>query len=165
MASKMHKFTGPIRWAQVFEDNRDMEGFEGAAADFGGQYSIQMKLDSDQWDKLKDTGSMKKGMQKDPDWVKFTRKHEGPFAAASGPPRVVTKDNRRWDYVDDGPIGNDSIAEVTVVIYDTKRRGIVGTRLEKVKILEHNEYVPEGEEEEDQVDPNEGRDADDEIPF
>jgi hypothetical protein len=38
-------------------------------------------------------------------------------------------------------------------VYDTKRKGIIGTRLEKVKVTKHVEYNPDEDEEEDEAPP------------
>ncbi len=37
----------------------------------------------------------------------------------------------------DGLIGNGSTVAVTLSVYDTSRKSIVGTRLDRVKVLEH----------------------------
>ena len=140
MASKLYRFKGPVRWAKVFEQNRDLEGYMGQAKEYGGEYSVDVQLDQNQLDVLNESGAGKK--DKD-GWVKFKRKHEGPFAEASGSPRVVKADNTLWDFLDDGVIGNDSVAEITVSIFTTKR-GHTGSRLEKVKVLEHKEYEGSG---------------------
>ena len=48
----------------------------------------------------------------------------------------------------DGLIGNGSTVTVTLSVYDTRRKSIVGTRLDRVKVLEH---VPPPSNDEDDV--------------
>jgi hypothetical protein len=143
MGTRIVKLRGIGYWAKVFEFNRDLTGYEGALADVGGQTSIDVDLDKDMYDLLVKSKSMKKGVQS-PDnegmtRVKFTRKWENQFSG--GPPTVVGPDNKPWDPDNQGLIGNGSEVLVELVVYDTKRRGIVGTRLERVKVLNHVEYV------------------------
>jgi len=38
-------------------------------------------------------------------------------------------------------------------VYDTSRKSIVGTRLDKVKVIVHNPYDPDGEDEADDTPP------------
>ena len=93
-----------------------------------------------------------------------------------GAPIVVKADGSPWDYDEDGPIGNGSLVEVILSVYDTSRKSIVGTRLDKVKVLEHKEYNPDEDEEEEEAAPPPKTTAkaapakkavieDDEIPF
>jgi hypothetical protein len=55
---------------------------------------------------------------------------------------VVKADGSEWDYDVDGTIGNGSTVEVIVSVYDTKMKSIVGTRLDKVKVLKLVKYIP-----------------------
>ena len=55
----------------------------------------------------------------------------------SGSPTVLKSDGTKWDMDIDGLIGNGSIVAVTLSVYDTSRKSIVGTRLDRVKVLEH----------------------------
>ena len=150
MATRKVKLTGLSYWAKVFADNRDLTGFEDALKDVGGQTCIDVDLDSDQIAKLRKSKSMKKGTESpdndDLTRVRFTRKWEDTYAG--GPPKVVKADGTTWDFDEDGAIGNGSTVEVILSVYDTSRKSIVGTRLEKVKVLEHVPYEPEEEEEE-----------------
>lgn len=146
MATRKVKLRGPIRWAKVFEENRDLRGFEGAWEEIGGAYTIEMGLDEDNFNKLKEAKSMKQGREEDGlRWVKFDRKHEGKFDWASGPPKVTKKDGTAWILSDDGLIGNDSEAEIVVSVYDTSRKSIFGTRLDRVTVINHVEPVYEEE--------------------
>ena len=33
--------TGPVEWSKIFENNRDMTGYEGAYVPFEGAYTLQ----------------------------------------------------------------------------------------------------------------------------
>lgn len=186
---KVVKIQGIAQWAKVFEENRDMEGFEGVYEEVDGAYTIDIFLDEENEAKLQRAGSAKqpkKPSESDYDAegnkYHFVRKHEGPFAEAGGPPKVLHADGTVWDFDEDGTIGNGSTVELTLVVYPTKipskklpkdqwRDGVNGTRLEKVKVLEHVEYVPDDEEEEEEpkvskkTASKKTEDLDSEIPF
>lgn len=174
MGTRKVKLTGIGYWAKVFEDNRDKTGYENALADIGGQTCIDMDLDGEQMEKLVKSKSMKRGSpSKDNDnmtRVRFTRKWTEQYGG--GEPDVVKADGTKWDYDEDGPIGNGSTVEVTLLVYDTSRKAIVGTRLDKVKVLEHKPYNPDGDEEEAAPAPaakpqikSKAVELEDEIPF
>lgn len=150
MATRNVELKGPIRWARVFKENRDMHGFEGAYEDHGGAYTIEIGLDDAQFKELKASGSMKKGREGDDGltWVKFTRKHQDRFEWASGEPKVVNNAGDAWDMEMDGEIGNDSEAIVSLSVYDTSRPSIKGTRLEKVQVVR---LVPKETKTEDRI--------------
>ena len=155
MATRKVKLTGLGYWAKVFEDNRDLTGFEDALKDIGGQTTIDMDLDGDMMDKLRASKSMKKGSgSPDNDGltrVKLTRKWEENYGG--GAPKVVKADGSEWDFDEDGPIGNGSVVEVILSVYDTSRKSIVGTRLDKVKVLEHVKYEPDEDDDDDRPAP------------
>lgn len=174
--NKVVKVTGPVQWAKVFEENRDMSGWDGSAAsEWGGTYTLDIILSPEEEKKLKQAGSARKIKdRKDSDIevegnkYSFSRKHEGPFEKVSGPPKVVKADGTAWDFDEDGYIGNESICELTLSVYPTKARdksgnviegkaGINGTRLDKVKVLKLETYERQDEGDE------EGEN--DEIPF
>jgi hypothetical protein len=174
MGTRKVKLTGYAYWAKVFEDNRDKTGFENALVEIGGQTTIDMDLDAENMDKLKKSKSMKRGSpSNDNDGmtrVRFTRKWTEEYGG--GEPTVVKADGTKWDYDEDGPIGNGSTVEVVLSVYDTSRKAIVGTRLDKVKVLEHKAYNPDGDDdEEEEVKPAAKAKApakmelEDEIPF
>lgn len=142
--------TGPIEWAKVFETNRDMTGYEGAYVDFDGAYTLQQKLDKEEFEKLKASQSSKKPNQKrlmDGELViKFERKHKVTrrdgtvLPQAGGAPKVTDADGTPWDADTNGLIGNGSTAEVTNLV--TIFKGSDGkqysrTTMTGVKILEH----------------------------
>lgn len=161
MATKFKEVTtvGPISWARIFEQNRDMEGYEGAYASCDGAYTVTQELAKDQYEKLKKAGSMKKPIQKRllEDGVlaiKFERKHTittksgEVIEKAGGAPKVVGPDGKDWDPDTDGLIGNGTLAEITHLIQTfpikdpkTGKDGEASrTAIMKVKILEHVAY-------------------------
>jgi len=142
------KLAGTAYWCRVFAENRDLTGFENALVDIGGQTSIDLDIDAVQAEKLKKSRSMKRGTQS-PDndgltRVKFTRKWTENYGG--GAPTVIKADGSPWDYDEDGPIGNGSTVEVVLSVYDTSRKSIVGTRLDKIKVVEHKPYKPEDDD-------------------
>ena len=140
MATRKVILVGIAEWAKVFEDNRDMKGFEGAYEEFDGACTIDMFLDKENMDRLIASKSMKKGS---PDAegrgtrVRFVRKFNTGRDWDSGSPTDLKSDGTKWDMDIDGLIGNGSIVAVTLSVYDTSRKSIVGTRLDRVKVLEH----------------------------
>jgi hypothetical protein len=175
MGTRRVKLRGLGYWAKVFEDNRDKTGYENALEDIGGQTTIDIDLDDDMVGKVRESKSMKKGKpsEENPGMTrfKFTRKWQEKYGG--GPPAVLNDEGNEWDYDEDGPIGNGSEVEVVLSVYDTSRKNIVGTRLEKVKVLNHIAYVPPtGEDDEEETPPSKQtkkkpvqQDMDDEIPF
>lgn len=135
---------GTCEWAKVFEDNRDMEGFEGAYKEHGGAYTINVILDSDNYTKLRETHTMKKGtVHEDGMNVKFIRKHDQKFTMKDGTeidnggaPTVWGPDGNEWSFEENGHIGNGSKVKVYLSVYGTSRKTIFGTRLEAVKVVD-----------------------------
>ena len=144
MATRKVKLTGIAEWARVFETNRDMDGFDGVYRDHDGACTIDIIMDDDNLTTLKASRSMKKGT---PDAegrgtkVKFIRKFNTGKDWDSGAPIVQKSDGSTWDISSDGTIGNGSTVEVELSVYDTSRPNIVGTRLDKVKVVDHVAYV------------------------
>mgnify|MGYP002260426711 FL=1 len=146
MATRKVKLSGIAEWAKVFEQNRDHKGYEGAYEDFDGACTIDLIIDDDNLNLLQASRSMKKGS---PDKegrgtkVTFVRKFDTGRDWDSGPPVVLKSDDTPWNLEADGLIGNGSKVEVHLAVYDTKRRDIVGTRLDKIKVLDLVKYVSE----------------------
>jgi len=144
MATRKIKLTGIAEWARVFETNRDMDGFDGVYRDHDGACTIDVIMDDDNLATLKASRSMKKGT---PDSegrgtkVKFIRKFNTGKDWDSGAPIVQKSDGSTWDISSDGTIGNGSTVEVELSVYDTSRPNIVGTRLDKVKVIDHVAYI------------------------
>ena len=150
MATRKVVLTGIGEWAKVFEDNRDMKGFEGAWEEFNGACTIDMILDDENMQILRNSKSMKKGTP-DPEGrgtrVRLIRKFETGRDWDSGAPVVTKSDGSKWNYEEDGTIGNGSTVQVTLSVYATSRKGIVGTRLDRIKVINHVHYQPEDEDE------------------
>ena len=144
MATRKIKLTGIAEWARVFETNRDMDGFDGVYRDHDGACTIDIIMDDANLATLKASRSMKKGT---PDAegrgtkVKFIRKFNTGKDWDSGAPIVQKSDGSTWDISSDGTIGNGSTVEVELSVYDTSRPNIVGTRLDKVKVVDHVAYI------------------------
>ena len=156
MATRKVELTGISEWAKVFEENRDLRGFEGAWLDTDGRCTINVILDDKEMAKLVASKSMKKG-KPDPEGrgttVKFDRKFDTGRDWDSGAPVVTKADGTRWNYDEDGIIGNGSTVEIKLSVYDTKRKDIIGTRLDRVKVIEHVEYIAPDDDDETEVVP------------
>ena len=141
--------TGPIEWAKIFENNRDLTGYEGSYVPFEGAYTLQQMLSKDEYAKLQAAGTQKQPNQKrlmDAELsIKFERKHKvtrkdgTELPQAGGAPKVTDADGSPWSE-DKGLIGNGSTAEVTNLI--TTFKGGDGkmysrTTMTGVKIIEH----------------------------
>ena len=112
--------TGPIMWAKVFEENRDLEGWEGTAKETDGKYTVNVILDEEQASILTDSGSMKKGSVTEEGLsVKFDRPHKAKLdwqqGKIDGPPKI-TVEGKPWTY-EDGIIPNGSIGDVVLDVY------------------------------------------------
>lgn len=145
MATTKITLEGKASWAKVFEENRDMVGFEGAYKPYEGAYTIQLELDEDNFNKLMATGAAKASKMKQKEVqklgsteIRLARKHKDRFDWASGAPKVMKADGSEWSFSDDGLIGNGSIVSVEVAVYTTSKA--TGTRLESVKVLDLVEY-------------------------
>lgn len=152
--------TGPIEWARIFEENRDMSGFEGMYEKCEGAYTVTQILTKEEYEKLKKSGSQKKPIQKrlmeGQLAIKFERKHlvkreDGTVLdKAGGSPAVVGPNGKPWTQ-EDGLIGNGTLATLTHLVSSfsvtDKETGKVSkvsrTTLTKVKILELVEYNKE----------------------
>jgi hypothetical protein len=142
MATRLVKLRGPAYWAKVFESNRDLTGYDNALADIGGQTTIDIDLEDKYMNLLHKSRSMLRGSESKDNpgmtRVKFKRKWQENYGG--GEPKIERPDGTPWDIEQDGLIGNGSMVEVTVSVYDTSRKNIVGTRLDKVKVLKHEQF-------------------------
>jgi hypothetical protein len=161
MAFKEVTTKGPIEWAKVFEENREMSGYEGAYEECEGAYTLVQVLSKEEFEKLKKAGTMKKPIQKrlmDGEIaIKFERKHlvktkDGKeIPQAGGAPKVIGPNGKRWNLEEDGLLGNGTIAEVTNLINTFKGQDgktVARTTITKVKVIEHVPYVREEADEE-----------------
>jgi hypothetical protein len=64
MAYKEVITVGSIEWAKVFENNRDMKGFDDEYAKTDGAYVVDQVLSKEEYAKLTAAGSQKKPKQK-----------------------------------------------------------------------------------------------------
>jgi hypothetical protein len=171
MGTRKVKLAGKAYWARVFAENRDLTGYEDALKDVGGQCTIDVDLNKDNFALLEKSKSMLRGRPSDDNpghtRVKFKRKWEEQFGG--GAPTVVKADGSTWDWDMDGPIGNGSDVEIIIHVYDTSRKSIIGTRLEKVKVVNHVKYEREDDAWEAPKQAEQSKkttaDLDDEIPF
>ncbi len=150
MATRRITLTGISQWAKVFEQNRDLTGYkptpdvEGSYEPYDGACTIDVILDEANMKKLQASKSMKKGKPDDEgrgQRVTFDRKFKTNNDWECGPPLVLKSDGTAWNFDDDGTIGNGSTVEVHLSVFDIKKYASVGTRLEKVKVTEHVEYI------------------------
>lgn len=173
MATRIVKLKGIAYWAKVFPENRDLTGFEDSLVDVGGQTTIDIDLDPMEMAKLQKSKSMKKGSPS-PDnegltRVKFTRKWQEQYGG--GAPIVKKADGTLWDFDVDGYIGNGSAVEIVLSVYDTSRKNIVGTRLDKVKVIDLVKYARDDDDDDVQQEAPKAKAKaeveleDDEIPF
>jgi len=150
MATRKVKLTGIAEWAKVFPEIRDLTGYKPTPDAIGtyeatdGACTINVIMDQENYDKLKATKSMKVGKD-DPEGrgkrVALHRPYQTKNDWDGGPPLVLKSDGTVWDYSIDGTIGNGSLVEVYLAVYDIPKYGSTGTRLDKVKVLEHVEYI------------------------
>lgn len=153
MATRFIELEGEIRWAKVFEENRDLTGYMGAAEATDGQLSVDMVLEDKEFQKLVDAGSAKKGRKEDDGRMSVTLKrpwNKPGMEWACGPIDVWAPDGLRWNYNEDGQIWNGSKGIVKVSVYDIKSFSNTGTRLEALTVLEVKEpEAPSGAVEEE----------------
>lgn len=143
MGTRKVVVTGKGYWMKVFEQNRDLTGFNDALKDIGGQCVMDIDLTSEEVDKLKRAKFMSAG-KPSPEGNGLTRmklKRKWTEEYGGGAPEVLKADGTPWNYEVDGAIGNGSTVAAIVYVYDTKAKGIYGARLEKIKVLEHIPYV------------------------
>ena len=142
--------TGIAQLAKVFEENRDLEGYQGQWKDTDGRCTINVILDKDNYAKVKNAGCMSNGKE-DPQGrgtdIKFSRKFDTPNDWDGGAPSVYKSDGSLWNFETDGVIGNGSEVLVELDIYKNKNYGTTTTRLERVKVLKHMEYDSSAEKE------------------
>ena len=149
------KTTGPVQWAKVFEFNREKDGYNGSYKECDGAYTINQKLSKEEFNKLKEAGSLKKPIQKfllDGEIVvKHERKHLIPAAPqAGGAPLVIDRYGREWDTDNWGLIGNDSVCEIESLVTkfeitdeNGNKKPVARTTMKVVKVLEAKIYNSE----------------------
>lgn len=173
MGTRKVVVTGTGYWMRVFEQNRDLTGYEDALKDIGGQCVMDIDLDSEEMAKLKKAKFMSDGKAStdNPGKTRVRLKRKWTENYGGGAPEVIKADNTKWNYEEDGPIGNGSKVAAIIHVYDTARKGIFGARLEKIKVLEHIPYEKDdfagvGQTEPEKKAPVQSREElDDDIPF
>ena len=139
MATRKVKLTGTAEWAKVFEQNRDLKGFEGAYEAHDGACTIDLLMDEGNVAALEASRSIKnpKDMGNGIYKAKFVRKFNTGRDWDSGAPSVVNASGDPWSFDHDGPIGNGSTVEVMLSVYDTSYKNRPGTRLDSVRVINH----------------------------
>jgi len=171
--------SGPVMYARVFENNRDLTGFEGQNEQYDGMYEISVGVPSNQkefkkimsWNRMyapkttedKNFGE-DKGAVEGMSYFKFKRKHKHVTKAGKiiqewgGPPKIVGPDGKTpWDT--SVKLGNGT--EVTIKLNVDKPEGskITYVRLEGIRIDKHVPVVEAATASEPDVDMS------DDIPF
>ena len=145
MAARLVTVKGIAEWAKVFPETRDMEGYDGAFKEHDGACTIDIIMKDDDVNRLLAAGCARRPKD-DPEGrgkkVRFERKYDTGQDWNSGPPVVTKSDGTPWNLQEDGIIGNGSMVEADITIFDTKRK-ICGSRLDRVKVLNHVVYNSE----------------------
>lgn len=136
---------GTIEWARVFEETRDMKGFDDEYVKTDGAYTVDQVLSKEEYQKLVNAGSQKKPKNKrlmDGEIVikmmrphRVTKRDGTELPQAGGAPEVTDADGN--PIVD--LIGNGSKAEITNLISTFKGQDgkvYARTTMTKIKILE-----------------------------
>lgn len=132
---------GEFQFAKVFEDNRDMKGFQGAYESCNGACTVEFIMDKENAKALEAAGSQKKTKELEDGrkQVKLVRKWDAPYTYG-GAPQVARADGTAWDQETDGLIGNGSRGVAYVTVYETKT-GLKGTRLDGIQVIDLVEFT------------------------
>ena len=153
--SKYGVFEGELYYARVFEEDIDTSEYHEKTQ---GQYNVMfVPKDSDEINRMVSMGfpetAMGKQMIKAYDiaggrvGMKLKRANVNSKVEAFGGAPGVTKGttNTPWDFVEDGALGNGTVAKVKISIYVKGETTIV--RLEKIGVIEHVPYTEMAEAE------------------
>lgn len=182
-ASETHFLSGKAMYARVFENNRDMEGYEGAYRAHEGMYEVMLGVPTDgddhklimSWNKmyepkhLGDKGfEAERGAVEGVSYFRFKRKHKHVIGSGKeipewgGQPKIVMKDGKTpWDTSVLIGNGSDLTLKLNVFKMDAKRAIV---RLEGIRV-DNLVEAPEREKTEDDQTTAAGVDSDDDIPF
>ena len=144
--TKYGVFEGELFYARVFTDNMDDSEFHEKT---NGQFNVVfVPKDSDEVNRMIDLGfpevSMGNKMIKTFDVaggrvgmkLKRPNVHPSGIEDFGGAPAVTHgKTNKKWDFVEDGALGNGTKALVKISVYGEGSTASV--RLEKIGVLEH----------------------------
>lgn len=173
MTTKIVYLQGPVKWAKVFEGNRN-KGTEKYPVAEGGQYEISFGLTAKDLKEVKSWNRLYEGKVYDKlhkdylpgdsklTYVTFKRKHAHPkndgtiIHEWSGAPDIRADDNTPWGKA---LIGNGSVCTMKLDV--TSKAGRTFVRLEGLRVDEHVEF--EGAEEDNEPPTEENRT--DGIPF
>jgi len=149
MAQRGVKLRAVLEWAKVFKENRDKVGYKatdavpGTYEQYDGACTVNIILDNENTELLKATGfprafksdSEGRGMV-----TKVDRKFNSGHSFSSGAPEIYkANSNKPWMF-EDGELGNGTIADVYLSVYDTKY-GTVGSRLDRIDVHDHVEHT------------------------
>tara|TARA_R110000751_G_scaffold117753_5_gene218050 strand:+ start:798 stop:1328 length:531 start_codon:yes stop_codon:yes gene_type:complete len=144
MAQRGVKLRAVLQWAKVFEENRDRTGYkktpqsEGSYESCNGACTVDIIMDNDNVELLKSIG-WGRAFKSDPEgrgmMTKVIRKFDTGHEWQGGAPEVKNgKTGKPWTF-EDGELGNGTIADVYVIVYDTDVGP--GSRLDRIDVLDH----------------------------
>ena len=154
MSTKIVYMQGPVKWAKVFEGNRNMGTPKYPVAE-GGQYEISLGLGPDDLAEVKGWNRLYQGTvypkldknylpgDSKLTYITFKRKHKHlkkngeVIHEWSGNPQVVDVNGEPW--VDMNLIGNGSVCTLRLDVTSVGSSTFV--RLEGVRVDEHVEFV------------------------
>lgn len=160
---------GIAEWAKVFEENRDLEGYQGQWKDTDGRCTINIIVDDENKTKLEKAGTQRRPKSDDlgrGHVFKFDRRFKTGRDFDEGAPEVYRPDGKLWSYKEDGLIGNGSKILLELDIYKTSKGA--GTRIERIKVLDHVKHErvdPFTTDATSQVKDAAPQEMEDEIPF
>jgi hypothetical protein len=146
MATELLSIQGTTKYARLFEHNRDLgatAGQNGAKWDYPEATSLDLYVEQDQLQTLL-TSHPNYSADPTEDGMKVRLKRQWVNSinpAWGGTPSVVDKDGTEWD--PRVAIGDGSLVEAFVDVYDSKAPSGKSMRLRGVRVLEHVEFVPE----------------------
>ena len=161
MSSKIYFLSGPVKFAKVFDFNRD----KGKYAPKDGEYNISVGLSPKDFKAVKGWNRMYQGKVWDKlnkfylpgdsklTYVTFKRKHkhykadgESLIHEWSGPPTVLDENGEFWQVAPGvGLIGNGSVCTVKLDVTTVGDKTFV--RLDGVRVDEHVEYTSDDDKE------------------
>ena len=139
--SKYGVFEGELYYARVFEEDIDTSEYHEKTQ---GQYNVMfVPKDSDEINRMVSMGFPETGMG-----MKLKRPNVHPsgiedFGGAPGVTKGTT--NTPWDRIEDGALGNGTVAKIKLSIYGEGATASV--RLEKLGVIEHVPYTEMAEAE------------------
>ena len=145
MPSELIELTGVSSYAKLFEHNRDpgsTKGVNGAKYDFPEATSVDLFVEPDQYDVLKEAfpsyrdDPHEQGMK-----VKFKRTWINEYNPDSdGCASIVDENDQPWEH--SVPIGDGSVLTVYAEVYPSKAPLGYSMRMLGVKVVEHVPMAP-----------------------